>query len=190
MGYVSRLDTTWQNPLGTPHKFTPFAITPLWASPKSVYTPISRMDMDKCHTVAGRPYRVLLAWPGKRLAHERTPWSPFFWHDTLFQDKRDAAGLHYRRNRYLDAKTGRFTQEDPIGMAGGLNVYGFANGDAVNFSDPVGLCPYSGTTRDRNLGDCPKDDKRTEAFRLLMADRGQEGGATVDHVISNRPDCK
>ncbi|MEX2110506.1 MAG: hypothetical protein WD802_07885, partial [Gemmatimonadaceae bacterium] len=31
-------------------------------------------------------------------------------------------------------------QPDPIGIAGGLNSYGFANGDPVNFSDPFGLC--------------------------------------------------
>jgi hypothetical protein len=31
------------------------------------------------------------------------------------------------------------TQEDPIGLAGGNNLYGFANGDPVNFSDPLGL---------------------------------------------------
>lgn len=29
---------------------------------------------------------------------------------------------------------------DPIGLAGGLNAYGFANGDPVNYSDPFGLC--------------------------------------------------
>jgi hypothetical protein len=29
---------------------------------------------------------------------------------------------------------------DPIGIAGGLNVYGFAGGDPINFSDPFGLC--------------------------------------------------
>jgi len=36
---------------------------------------------------------------------------------------------------------GPFTQEDPIGLAGGLNLYGYAGGDPVNFSDPFGLCP-------------------------------------------------
>ena len=36
---------------------------------------------------------------------------------------------------------GQFTQQDPIGIAGGANVYGFAGGDPVNFSDPFGLCP-------------------------------------------------
>jgi uncharacterized protein RhaS with RHS repeats len=34
---------------------------------------------------------------------------------------------------------GLYTQQDPIGIAGGLNLYGYANGDPVNFSDPFGL---------------------------------------------------
>jgi len=34
------------------------------------------------------------------------------------------------------------TQEDPIGLAGGLNLYGFAGGDPINFSDPFGLSPW------------------------------------------------
>ncbi len=37
---------------------------------------------------------------------------------------------------------GPLTQEDPIGIAGGLNLYGFAGGDPINFSDPFGLCPW------------------------------------------------
>lgn len=51
----------------------------------------------------------------------------------------DGSQLQYLRNRYYDPNTGRFTQEDPIGLAGGLNLYGFANGDPVNFSDPFRL---------------------------------------------------
>ena len=68
---------------------------------------------------------------------------PTFWHGSLIGDKQDASGLHCRRNRYYDPATGRFTQEDPIGLAGGLNLYGFAAGDPVSYSDPYGLCPDS-----------------------------------------------
>src|SRR5262249_44554328 len=48
----------------------------------------------------------------------------------------------YRRERYYDPGSGRFMQEDPIGLAGGLNLYGFAGGDPVNYSDPFGLWPW------------------------------------------------
>ena len=65
---------------------------------------------------------------------------PVSWHGSLHEDKADqAVAVTYRRNRYYDPTTGRFTQEDPIGLAGGLNLYGFAQGDPVNFSDPFGL---------------------------------------------------
>ena len=52
---------------------------------------------------------------------------------------RDGSGQLYMRNRYYDPATGQFTQTDPIGIAGGLNVYGFAAGDPVTYSDPYGL---------------------------------------------------
>ena len=32
--------------------------------------------------------------------------------------------------------TRRRTQGDPIGLGGGLNAYGFAGGDPVNYADP------------------------------------------------------
>lgn len=43
------------------------------------------------------------------------------------------------------------TQEDPIGLAGGLNLYGYAGGDPVNSGDPFGL---SGCPKDSNDPDC------------------------------------
>ncbi len=67
----------------------------------------------------------------------------YTWVGGVLMDQQDAAGLLYRRNRYYDPTSGRFSQEDPIGLAGGVNVYGFAAGDPVNYSDPFGLrdCP-------------------------------------------------
>lgn len=46
-----------------------------------------------------------------------------------------------------DSRAGCFTQEDPIGLAGGLNLYGYADGDPINKSDPFGLraCDPPGT---------------------------------------------
>ena len=70
------------------------------------------------------------------------PWTegPPSWYGSLLDESRDASGLMYRRNRYLDPETGMFTQADPIGVAGGLNVFGYAAGDPVTYSDPFGLC--------------------------------------------------
>jgi uncharacterized protein RhaS with RHS repeats len=58
------------------------------------------------------------------------------------------------RNRYYDPATGQFTQADPIGLAGGLNAYGFAAGDPVSYSDPYGLkvCVASAGLR-KQIGD-------------------------------------
>ncbi len=72
------------------------------------------------------------------------------WFGTLVDLKRDGSGQQYKRNRYYDPNTGRFTQEDPIGLAGGLNSYGFANGDPVNYSDPFGLCWQWGNSTQSN----------------------------------------
>jgi len=63
------------------------------------------------------------------------------WVGSLASNGQDGTGQLYRRNRYYDPLTGRFTQEDPIGLAGGVNLYGFAGGDPVTFTDPFGLCP-------------------------------------------------
>jgi RHS repeat-associated protein len=48
-------------------------------------------------------------------------------------------GLLCLTHRYYDPGTGKFINRDPIGYGGGMNLYGFADGNPVNESDPSGL---------------------------------------------------
>ncbi|MBI4502416.1 MAG: RHS repeat-associated core domain-containing protein [Gemmatimonadetes bacterium] len=62
----------------------------------------------------------------------------------------NTAGLSYYRNRYYDQKSGRFLTEDPIGIAGGVNLYQYAGNNPATYTDPFGLQPCRGI-RDPNL---------------------------------------
>jgi RHS repeat-associated protein len=103
-------------------------------------------------TCTNNTHCVFVQWRGVAFAvglasellwtqYQVPPQSPYGWFGTLIQDKADGTGSLYRRNRSVDPTTGRFTQEDPLGLAGGLNLYGFAGGDPINYSDPFGLKP-------------------------------------------------
>jgi len=87
-------------------------------------------------------------WRGRRLStvlEKQSPYGagtgethPFY--GSLLDVQTDGSAQVYMRNRYYDPSTGRFTQQDPIGFAGGNNLYGYTGGDPVNYSDPFGLC--------------------------------------------------
>jgi type VI secretion system secreted protein VgrG len=60
-----------------------------------------------------------------------------------FSTKRyyDGIGLSYYGYRFYEAAIGRWLTRDPIGISGGLNLYGAMDNNAVNVIDTFGLAP-------------------------------------------------
>ena len=53
-------------------------------------------------------------------------------------------GLVYLRARHYSPTLGRFLQPDPVGTAGGVNLYAYALNDPINRRDPRGTTSEPG----------------------------------------------
>ncbi|AMZ71426.1 MULTISPECIES: RHS repeat-associated core domain-containing protein [Pseudomonas] len=62
----------------------------------------------------------------------------------------DGSGLYYYRARYYSPSFGRFISEDPIELAGGINIFIYALGNPASLTDPLGLDTYV-TNRDLSV---------------------------------------
>ena len=71
--------------------------------------------------------------------------------NACFYDDSVSGPTHYNYFRSYDPRTGRYTQSDPIGLAGGLNRYAYANGAPTMYTDPMGLQPYTNQTPPANI---------------------------------------
>ena len=58
----------------------------------------------------------------------------------------EETGLFYNYFRNYQPNQGRYTQNDPIGLAGGLNRYAYAENNPLMFIDPTGLISDYGRT--------------------------------------------
>ena len=79
------------------------------------------------------------AWGGlhydRHLAQQNQGHQPFRLQNQYLDQE---TGLHYNFLRYYEPITGRFITQDPIGLAGGNNLYRF-EGTVQNQIDPLGL---------------------------------------------------
>ncbi|MFR0675084.1 RHS repeat-associated core domain-containing protein [Enterobacterales bacterium AW_CKDN230030176-1A_HGKHYDSX7] len=80
--------------------------------------------------------------------------------DELKQDLRfqgqyfdEETKLHYNTFRFYDPEIGRYLTQDPVGLAGGINIYFYGSNPVQNI-DPLGWCS---TKLGRNMGHRPND---------------------------------
>ena len=78
--------------------------------------------------------------------------------------------LSFFRNRFYDQETGRWTQEDPIGVAGGVNLYAYVGNNPASFTDLFGLCPEDkgGDGETDRLDDCPEGSEGQKEYTAYM----------------------
>jgi RHS repeat-associated protein len=48
------------------------------------------------------------------------------------------SGLYFYRARYYNPEIGRFVSVDPLGLAGGINLYSYVSNNPINYLDPEG----------------------------------------------------
>ncbi|CAM7674934.1 Zn-binding Pro-Ala-Ala-Arg (PAAR) domain, involved in Type VI secretion [Phytobacter diazotrophicus] len=137
------------------------------------YEPLARIDGTKDPDIFwfhcqpnGTPERMTdreghIRWEGQnsawgKLLHESIPQETGYAQNLRMQGQYldRETGLHYNLFRYYDPDSGRFTQQDPIGLAGGLNLYQYAP-NPLGWIDPLGLTcisnKVSGDAREAKL---------------------------------------
>jgi RHS repeat-associated protein len=99
-------------------------------------------------------------------------------------------GLHYNLHRYYDPDSGRFTQHDPIGLRGGLNLYQYAP-NVLGWVDPWGLlkCGLTGN----EVGDAsnlPVIKPGTPEWKRAVDSMKNNSGAKPNFRTANRTDAE
>ena len=100
------------------------------------------------------------------------------------------SGLHYNRFRYYDPETGRYLSEDPIKLAGGMNLYGYPT-NPVHGADPMGLytvtCQYFGENLPYGFNVNSKGKCFGDKFRWLSGQAAGKAAKVAFGSISSVP---
>ncbi len=115
--------------LNTPRRLTDSQGQPVWqwsysafgdTKPTTAHDRFADLDVTPNPGVTSfAEFLFNLRWPGQHYDKE--------------------SGLFDNRFRSLDPRTGRYTQFDPIGLAGGWNGFGYVDANPLSFVDPDGL---------------------------------------------------
>ncbi|WP_404465218.1 RHS domain-containing protein [Vreelandella aquamarina] len=90
------------------------------------------------------------------------------WHD-------EESGFYYNHHRYYDPQQGRYISQDPIGLNGGTNLYGYVT-NPTGMVDPFGLNPRTVVTaaqtadKVRNVAWCIGQDVALRNSRSQLPD--------------------
>jgi RHS repeat-associated protein len=86
------------------------------------------------------------------------------------KERDDETGLNYHGARYYAPWLGRWTAPDPIGIADGVNIFGYVHGNPLTYLDPTGsqcdptaqscIDPTEPTEREQALQQSLPDDER------------------------------
>ena len=108
--------TVHSDHLATPKKLTDSTGAVVWSAEHSAYgEAVLNEDVDN----NGTSVTFNIRYPGQYYDSE--------------------TNLHYNYYRYYDPRTGRYVTADPIGLNGGINLYGYAGGNPLYWIDPYGL---------------------------------------------------
>jgi RHS repeat-associated protein len=112
----SSINYIWADHLGTPRQISdPANGKIIWRWDGEAFGN-SLADEDPSNT--GKKFSYNLRFPGQYFDKE--------------------TGKHYNYYRDYDPATGRYIQSDPIGLAGGINTYGYVEGNPIKYTDPSG----------------------------------------------------
>ena len=95
--------------------------------------------------------------------------------------RHSATGNSLTWYRLYNAQSGRWLSRDPIGEAGGFNVYAYVEGNPVSFVDPLGLDPYGSRDRNADRG------RERPTYPNIPPPPPTDGGGTCS--VEGQPDC-
>ncbi len=87
------------------------------------------------------------------------------------------SGLHYNHHRYYSPNLGRYMSADPIGLAGGMNLFGYARQNPLSYIDPLGL---AGTLVINSNGEGDGSSGYDLAVGLIGRGVGNENWADIE----------